>query len=253
MTPEQLAEAGFMSVYAAVNHREDIAETATWPIVGPDYRDAGLPDGPAPLTNDFACVAMQTYGERNVPQRLAAVYAKLSFLHALGMLTTDVFDRCTGDHTGLPNEHEGIAIYEEGALQNVFGTDPTAAIGTLDGDYVFTLSAGGMAEFMDTTHGATLTLRLSLGPAADRPVEQVSWPRGLYSLAIGQPNHFELRMPDAPSADFNVTDGFVLVAAASNDRIVGSVFATEAFRPHAPVPVPQTFDPPLQFRFMLTR
>ena len=253
-TPEELAAAGFMSTYAGSNPGDDIAETATWPLTAEVFREAGVGLGPFPNTNDYACIAMQSHGSMDVPAALASVYTKVSFLRGLGMLPDDAFAHCVGDSTGLPYDHEGFAIYEEGALQRVFGTAPEASIGTLDGRYLFVMYASGTAEFGDATYDASLELRIDLGPSdAEHPLENVSWPRGVYTLAPGHPNHFWLRMPDAPAGDFDVIDGFVLVAEASHDRIVGSVVAREAFRPHAPVPVPQTFDPPLQFRFLLTR
>lgn len=252
-TPDELAADGFMSAYGGTNELEDIAETATWPITGPIFREAGVPIGPLPETNDYGCIAMRDHDAASVPASLASVYTKVSFLRGLGMLPQDAFDHCIGDHTGLPADREGFSVYQDGELQRVFGTGPTGVIGTMDGRYVFVMDASGTAEFGGSTYDASLELRIDLGPSdADHPVEKVSWPRGAYTLAPGHPNYFELRMPDAPAGDFDVIDGFVLVAEASNERIVGSVFAREAFRPHAPVPVPQTFDPPLQFRFLLS-
>lgn len=257
-TPEQLAGRGFISAYAGTNVFEDIAEVATWPIVAPLYREAGVPEGPAPETNDFGCIAMRAHDEVTVPQGLVAVFTKLAFLRDLGMLTDDAYDHCRGESTGLPNDTEGIVIYEDAVVLNEFISMPEAAIGTRDGRYVFTMVVGGTADFGGENYGATLEMELDLGPTTvpvigdPIPVEKVSWPRGVYSLAPLSSNHFRLRMIDAPAGNFDVTEGWVLVARSSNDQIVGSVFVREAFRFQAPIPVPQVFDPPLQFRFLLS-
>ncbi len=256
-TPEQLSGRGFMSAYAGTSVFEDIAEVATWPIVGPLYREAGVPEGPAPETNDFGCIAMRAHDEVTVPQGLVAVFTKLAFLRDLGMLTNDAFDHCRGENTGLPYDTEGIVIYEDGIVLNEFTSMPEAGIGTRDDQYVFTMEVGGTADFGGENYGATLEMELDLGPTTvpvlgdPIPVEKVSWPRGVYSLALLSSNHFRLRMVDAPAGNFDVTEGWVLVAESSNERIVGSVFVREAFRFQAPIPVPQVFDPPLQFRFLL--
>lgn len=254
--PAEMAEYGMMSMYATKQHHEDIADTVGWAMSAPLMREAGLPDGPPPLVNDYGCIAMRAHGEQSVPQDLSAVFTKLAFVRDLGLITPEVFDSCAGPNIGLEPDVEGITIVEEGDVQNTFTTDPEAIIGTLDDRYVFELTVHGTAQFGDESHAATLTLRIDLGGTTNSlgeavPVEEVPWPRGIYSLAPGRPNHFELRMETAPAGDFDVTDGFVLVTEASNDRLLGSVFAREAWRPHAPVPVPQTFDPPLNFRFRL--
>jgi hypothetical protein len=167
------------------------------------------------------------------------------------MVTDDDFMQCIGDSIGLPHDTEGISIYEDGVLQRQFTDATSAGIGTLDGRYVFTLTAAGGAEFGGETYPAELTLQLDLADGS-LELEKVSWPRGLYAINPVQPHEFRLRLDGAPAGNFDVTDGFVLVARATNDRIVGSVFVREAFRYMAPVPVPQTFDPPLQFRFLMS-
>ncbi|RLB52361.1 MAG: hypothetical protein DRJ42_15055 [Deltaproteobacteria bacterium] len=256
LTPEGLAEYGVISQYATKQHHEDIADTVAYPLSAPIMRAAGLPDGPSPQVNDYGCIAMRAHAERSVPQSLAAVFTKLAFVRDLGLITDEDFESCAGTMIGIPSEVEGITVLADGEVQRVFASGPEAVIGTLDGRYVFEFTVGGTAEFSGMDYGATLKLIIDLAPtgtgSGPTPLEHVSWPRGLYSLAIGQPHRFELRMPDAPAGNFNVTDGFVLITEASNDRIVGSVFAREAFRPNAPIPVPQVFDPPLNFRFTIT-
>jgi len=253
--PATLVGWGFMSAYSANNVYDDIAETATWPLVAEDYRAAGAEPGPPPGVSDFACIVLGGHDAVSVPADMAAAYTKLAFVRDLGFIDEETFDACRGDRAGLPHDTEGIVVYQEGTRLRAFTTGPEASIGTRDGRYVFTLYVTGQANFGGETYDAGLDLELDLGPttAGEQPVpiDDVSWPRGAYVLAPGEPHAFRLRMPDAPAGNFDVTDGFVLVASATNDRIVGSVVVREAFRFQAPIPVPEVYDPPLQFRFLL--
>jgi hypothetical protein len=60
-------------------------------------------------------------------------------------------------------------------------------------------------------------------------------------------------MPDAPAGSFDVTQGFVLVAEASNKKIDGSIVVQKVMRWLAPLPVPEVYDPPLVIRFMIEK
>jgi hypothetical protein len=131
-----------------------------------------------------------------------------------------------------------------------FGQGVTAQLGTLDGRRVFEMMAEGQAEFGDASYPATGRLLIDLSPA-DTEIELVSWPRGVYTLAPQQPHAFQLRLDGAPAGNFDVIDGFVLVAESSSGAIAGSVFIRIAMRNQAPIPVPQTFDPPLTIQFRI--
>lgn len=253
-----IASGGFSSPYGKLNVREDIAEWATWPIAGALYEAAGIAPGPGALRRGYGCPQMSAHGSMDVPSRLAAAFTKITFMHDLGFVTDENYEECIGPALGLPNSDEGIAIYEDGDLRRVFGTNATARIGERDGRYVFVLEAEGAAEFDGMDYPATLTLEIGLGETStgfiftdDIPIDQISWPRGAFALGVGQPHAFRLRLEGEPAGNFDVTDGFILAAASTNSRLVGSVFVTEAFRNQAPVPVPQVFEPPLQFRYLL--
>lgn len=253
-----IAAGGFSSPYGKLDVLEDIAEWATWPIAGALYDSAGIAPGPGALRRGYGCPEMSAHGSMDVPSRLAAAFTKVTFMHDLGFVTDENYETCIGPALGLPNSDEGIAIYEDGDLRRVFGTNATARIGERDGRYVFVLEAEGAAEFDGMDYPATLTLEIGLGETStgiiltdDIPVSQISWPRGAFALGVGQPHAFRLRLEGEPAGNFDVTEGFVLAAGSTNDRLVGSVFVTEAFRNQAPVPVPQVFNPPLQFRYLL--
>ena len=84
--------------------------------------------------------------------------------------------------------------------------------------------------------------------AADAAIGSNQGERFVYVLGEGG-NAVELRLEEQSFGDFDVTDGYVLVAEAARGRIAGSIFIRVAFRPRAGVP--QTFDPPLVIRFLL--
>ena len=107
---------------------------------------------------------------------------------------------------------------------------------------------------------AEAVLLLDLAPPL-QDMALASWPRGLYPLdgsgsccsgvVTGNAgNAFEIVLPNDAAGTFQAYDGWLLVASASNERILGSVWIEHAWRPFAPSPVPQTFDPPLVVRFL---
>jgi hypothetical protein len=249
-SPSQVAEAGAMSRYGATNRADDIADMIAWPLMGPVFRAQGIPEGPRD-TEDFACQQMRAYTERNVPSRLSAVFTKLSFLRELGLVWAEDAETCMGSDIGIQTTTPGMHFWQDDSLLRSFGTGVTAVIGTeQSGARVFVMDAEGQAVFDEVTYPAAAKLSLTLEPASV-DIKQVSWPRGVYSIAPGTGNEFLLRLDGAASGNFDVIDGFVLVVESSNDRIAGSVFIRIGFRLSAPIPVPQTFDPPLVVRFLI--
>lgn len=250
-TVEQVASQGFMSHYATVNELEDIAETIAWPVVRRLYETAGVAIGPRTGRRGYGCEAMRRHQTQSVPADLAAEFTKVSFMRSLGAISEADFDDCVGSQTGFPPQQEGIAVYQDGVLRRSYSSGVAAGIGLIDGDYHFNLTADGTATFGDADYPGTLRLEIDLGADASEPIDRVSWPRGAFDLGLISPHDFTLRLDGAPAGNFDVTDGFVLITEASNDRIIGSVFVTEVIRFQAPLPVPQVFDPPLQFRILL--
>ena len=75
----------------------------------------------------------------------------------------------------------------------------------------------------------------------------------LVALAVGQLDHVARQVDGARAANFDVYEGQALVAEASNERIAGSIVIQRAMRLQAPLPVPQTHDPPLVIRFAIQK
>lgn len=253
---EQTAESGFMSRYGASQFEEDIAEMVTWTYMAPHFRAAGIPNGRR-QTEDFACQIMREHDERSVPGRLSAAYTKLMFLSDLGAVHPDDVEACKGPNLGLPLDGPGFHVWQEQIRLRSFERGITAAIGqTTGGAQVFEMNGEGEAAFGDDMYPATFRLQLDLtqsvpGAEVQRIFDNPPWPRGIYPLALTGNNKFELRLDGAAAGNFDVSEGFVLVAEASNDRIAGSVFITQVWRLSAPIPVPEVYDPPLTVRFLI--
>ncbi len=251
-TRAQVVEAGLMANYGAQSIFEDIStflEHAYLSKITADaYRANDVPDR---LREDPGCIESQAHTERNVPARLAAVYTKLHLLQDLGLVPPDDVRDCLGRTIGVWVERPGIHVSQDGMNLRSFENQLEAGIGTTrQGLKVFQLEVRGDAGFGDKTYPAKLRLQLELGRM---DVEQAPWPRGLYELNMLGTNNFTLRLDGAPAGNFNAMDGFVLVAEASNERIVGSIFMPRSFRPNAPLPVPERHDPPLTFRFLMQK
>ncbi len=262
----EAVEAGFMSRYGGVSYAEDIAEMAVWSYLGGEFRDAGVPVGREQGTRkDYACQEMRAHDGDGVPSRFAAVYTKLHFLQDLGLVRSGDVDDCTGS-VALPNDEPGFHFWRDGEYQRTFGRAVTAVIGTApSGNYVYEMKAEGEAEFGDETHPARVRLVLEVAPGGT-PLERVLWPRGVYDLGLlagydlgnianrsrlVRGSGFSLRLEGARAGNFDVYEGFALVAEASEDRIAGSMVIQRAMRLSAPLPVPQTWDPPLVVRFAI--
>ena len=117
---------------------------------------------------------------------------------------------------------------------------------------MFELEANGEAGFGDGTYPAKLKSRLALSLPTEE-FEKVYWPRGMYELGLVGSNNLTLRLDGAKAGNFDVMDGFVLVAEASRERIVGSIAVQRVMRLQAPLPVPEVYNPPLVLRFRIDR
>jgi hypothetical protein len=251
-TPTQAAEAGYMASYGTASIFEDISTTLQHAYMSKTVAEAYRANNVAEdAREDLACIESQRHQERSVPARLAAVYTKLHLLQDLGLVNPEDVRDCLGGSIGLWVDRPGIHVSQDGMALRSFENQLEAGIGdTGQGLKVFQLEARGEAGFGDGTYPAHLRLQLELGRV---DLRQASWPRGLYELGMLGNNNFTLRLDGAPAGDFNAMDGFVLVAEASNERIVGSIFMQRSFRPHAPLPVPELHDPPLIFRFLMEK
>lgn len=248
MTPEQVANGGFMSRYGATSWWDDIAEFVALTYMSSEWARIGRVGA---QRFDLGCQKMQAYGGENVPAKLAAVYTKLLFLRDLGLVKAQDVADCMGPKLGLQTTQKGVHMWVDGNYRRSFANNLSANISeeTL-GNHVFTLYAFGEAIFGTNTFPAKIELRLDLGGTLDS-LEDVAWPRGVYELGMLSDNNLYLRLDGAKAGNFDVDDGYVLISEASNDRIAGSAVIQYVWRLQAPVPVPQRYDPPLVMRFMI--
>jgi hypothetical protein len=262
---QQTAESGFMSRYGGTNRADDIAEMVAWSMTAPLFRSEGVTSpfeaseseacggrsATIDIPEDSACRTFRTYDGDGIPLAYAAAYTKLRMVYELGMITENAFDECVGN-VGFRVPGPGFHVYEDGVFRRSFDQGVTAIIGEEPGasSRKFVMNAEGRAGFGGEEYDAAITLELVVGPA-DVDIGQTSWPRGGYRLTSVDSDSFRLHLPEAPAGSFEVTKGFVLVTASSNDRIEGSVIVQEVWRWLAPIPVPEVYDPPLVFRFLI--
>lgn len=252
--PDDVVDGGFMSQYSSSNWAEDIADFVGWAYLSRAYTDSFAEHGVSDeLREDFGCLIMREYGEKNLPADYAAVYTKLHFLQDLGLVRPEDVRDCTGEALGLHTGDEGFHIWQDGQLRRSFTDGLEAGLGTTPvGARLFTLSAAGEAGFGDGTYPAELRLQLGLGTIF-KEFDKVSWPRGVYKLGLKGNNNFTLRLDGAPAGNFDAMDGYALVAESSSKRIAGSVVLQRVFRLQAPLPVPEKYDPPLVVRFLIEK
>ncbi len=250
--PAQVAEGGFISPYAATNLADDIAETVAWTYMGHEYATAGVGN----RRRDYACIQMQLHADKSLPARLAAVYTKLHFVKDLGLVTPQDVEQCTGVNIGIAVSSEGFEVWQGGDKKRSFASNVSAGIGTkMTGTKVFKMEAEGGASFGEANYPATMTLHLDLH-AAFEGIDMVPWPRGAYELgSFFDGSQLMLRLDGAAAGNIDSEEGYAVVVEASNERIVGSVFMTQALRPSTPSPLPvyQNFDPPLVVRFLMEK
>jgi hypothetical protein len=91
----------------------------------------------------------------------------------------------------------------------------------------------------DKEYSTTIKLRVVLAPA-DRELETISWPRGIYDLNASG-NRFVVDVADAPAATVLATKGLILLSYAISQRIEGSIFLQRAIRPSSVPPMRYTF------------
>lgn len=242
-SPASIAEAGFISRYGSTNAADDIAEMIARPITGPEFERNGLT---AVTDGDVSgCVQMRTYTDESVPAEYAALFTKLRFLQDLGVISETDVRWCTGQSLGLRVlSDRGFLIAQGDAAANAFNRDPESTLSGVD----YRFQSRGTVMFGDASYDARAILDLEFPSVWG----EVGFLRGIYPISAGSVNTFDLAVADQPAASFTVTDGYVLIASATNERIIGSVFANIGFRYDAPFPVPQTFDPPLVISFVDT-
>lgn len=252
--PDDVVDGGFMSRYSSTWWAEDVADFVAWAYLSRPYTDAYAEHGVSDdAREDFGCLIMREYGERDLPSRYAAVYTKLHFLKDLGLVRPEDVDDCAGAALGLHIDGAGFQVWQDGELRRTYDRNLEASLGTAPvGAKVFVMSAAGEAGFGEGTYPAEVRLQIGLGSIFTE-FEKVSWPRGVYRLGLRGDTNFTIRLDGAPAGNFDAMDGFVLVTESSAERIAGSIVLQRVFRPSAPLPVPELYDPPLVVRLLIEK
>lgn len=247
-----LTAAGFTSLYGSTKPGEDIAEwvakTQVGDLQGRSFEGAVVGNP----SEDLGCMVMRGAGER-VTGSTAAAFAKVSFLRDVGLVSQEAFERCVGGMRIETFGKDGLHLTNDDGSVGTLDDRLRAVIGQAEsGAWTFQFTSEGTARHGDTASPVKATLTIDLAAAgtfADTPIEEVSWPRGIY--VIGQNAEFRVDFEDVPAATFVGVRGFVLVTRASNDALEGSIVLQLALRPNTLVPVPETGDwlpTPITFR-----
>lgn len=240
LSAEAIAHGGFMSWYGGTAPGDDIADAIAWPTMLGLYEESGVAHDRWDRS-DAGCHTMRAYKDGGVPSRFATLYTKLAFLEDLGLLATEDVERCKGSGLGLYEDERGFVVLQNDVVQRRFVQNPSSRH---DGEMYHFQADGGLG-FGDTDVRARAMLRVPVETAGGIP----SWPRGVYPLSPLEGTDLRFVSEEEPAASFAVTDGFLLVAHASDDGLIGSAFVREGLRYDAPFPVPQVFDPPLVVTF----
>lgn len=87
---------GFASTYGGdEDTAEDIAEITGWALISKLL--AGIAGDQIYTDENRACRAMQKQPGPGIPAKLAAVFAKVGFVHSLGFITDEAYDDCVGN------------------------------------------------------------------------------------------------------------------------------------------------------------
>lgn len=222
---EALAGAGFMSAYGGEKVSEDIAEFASWAIVGASDPNSG----------DAACKIMSGRAESGIRSADAAVFTKLGFAHTLGFIPEQQYNACKG-RLKIDAPGEGFHTYRDGNHSASYTANPNAGAGSFDDDtrFMFSLEAEGTAgTSSDSNVPVSMLLLLNITPTLDEELtfEDLSYPRGIYHVGFrnSEWNRLQIAKKEDGGLLMDVGQGVALVGLASSEGIVGSVAVQRIF------------------------
>lgn len=236
LSRDQLARSGFTTGYAGDQPGEDIAELTAAIATREVYAAEGSSREPL----DLACQVMREEPGPGVPERLAPYFTKVGFLQSVGFITDEDYDYCVG-RLKIRGEGSGVFSFDGETQVQEYRGSPRGAIGlSEDGTTrVFRFESDGSITTRRETLAVTARLLLSIAPA-DRPLDLVSFPRGIYRIAPGSGHSFQIVTPGRTSDQIvvDVVEGVVLVARASLSLVEGSVVVQRASDRTSLLPLP---------------
>lgn len=256
---DQITERGFISVYGAKDVNEDFAETVTHPITRKLFEDSNIEYGLGAKRGDLGCKTLNERPPGRVNHRVAALYTKLSMVRDMGMITQEQFDDCVGP-VGLARPDTRLALFVDDELSLTF-RDVTTHFGT-ERVYEFAIQAKGDVP---TTEGVRVgnftffTHPLWPPGIADHNRRDASYVRGAFRVEL---DGLDTRPPDTrQSITFEndrhlshyATDGYALIARATDDVYEGAIIINAAERTFAPFGVPHEMPAPYHYRFNIPR
>lgn len=248
MTPDQIIKMGVASPYGGDGADEDIAEMSSGIMAVRAWSNYGATI-PTPA-EDLICERMRAAEGPGVPKELALIYAKVGFLHSVGLIGDLEYDNCVGD-LKVRAPGNGFFSLKNGQQVNAYISNVEGRIGKRedDGMWVFQMEAKGQFRIEGKTKPGRIELIIPLAPAGEpRP----SFPRGLYGIGGGGEARTTVYYTDEgqEKVGVSVENGLVLVSRASTELVEGSIFVfrlvnwTELF----PLPIPPKEDTIFTFR-----
>lgn len=232
-----LAGAGWMSAYGGEQAIEDIAEMTGWAIIR----------GATGSADDHACRVMNGRSGPSIGSADAAVFTKLGFLWTLGFLDESHYRSCIGS-LAIEAPGDGFHSFVGGEASRSYSSNPRAGVGRGDGEdeqwLIANITADGTASTSAGAFPATVQLILNVTPLVDAmtergarsdrlaiPVQDVSFPRGVYPLAFRNDpiNRLQIANRDDGKLIMDVGQGIALIGLASTDGIVGSIAVQRIF------------------------
>ena len=217
---------------------DDISEMIAWSIVGPwwydndvSYTSTSVGDMPA----DHACQELAS--DTEIENENVTVLAKLALLRDLGVLSESQYSACTNDVSvpvGSGAFSPGFHVYDEDTYMGDFIDDVDAGIQSHYASYfTFYMNAAGTSSFDGKNYPTDLSMQIEIGNYTE-DTDQVSWPRGVYSISPLTQSEFFWIQEDNAYGSWYAISGEIFVHSATNDQIFGTANVDVVWEKYTP-------------------